>query len=110
MRGYLVYKNGEQYGPYSIVEIEQRLHSGDILPTDFIWADGMGTWRSVSEIVSEEQRQAIALFKETLEKISDENVKSGEAIEKIGAQLIGQIIGIFIVFIIIFFVVFKILL
>jgi hypothetical protein len=48
---YLIHRGGQQYGPYGIDELRQFVASGNILPSDMAWAQGMPGWVPVSQIL-----------------------------------------------------------
>lgn len=37
-------KNGQRYGSYPLEEVNAKLASGELLPTDLAWRDGMEAW------------------------------------------------------------------
>jgi len=39
-----VYRNGEQFGPYSRHEIQEQFAQGSLLPTDLLWHEGWKEW------------------------------------------------------------------
>lgn len=43
-------KNGSQLGPIGAAEIEAKLRSGEIAPTDLVWKDGMADWVPASQV------------------------------------------------------------
>jgi hypothetical protein len=48
---YLIHRGGQQYGPYSVEELKQFVASGNVLPSDMAWAEGMPAWMPVSQIL-----------------------------------------------------------
>lgn len=42
-----VVHNSEQSGPHPEEEIRQKLTSGDFLPTDLAWKEGMEKWEPI---------------------------------------------------------------
>jgi len=48
---YLIHRGGQQYGPYSVEELKQFVASGNVLPSDMAWAEGMPAWVQVSQIL-----------------------------------------------------------
>lgn len=48
----LVYKNGQQLGPFEDAEIQAHLESGRFLPSDFAWKPGMAGWAPLREIAA----------------------------------------------------------
>lgn len=46
-----VIQNNEQSGPHSEDEVRQKLTSGDLLPTDFAWKEGMSEWQPLANIL-----------------------------------------------------------
>ena len=47
---YTIARNGQQYGPYSALEVERYLASGHIAATDLAQGDGMQEWLPVSAL------------------------------------------------------------
>jgi hypothetical protein len=48
----LVHKGGQQYGPYTLLELYSRIEAGDYnRDTDLAWRDGMTEWVSLGEIL-----------------------------------------------------------
>lgn len=50
MSTYTISRNGEQYGPYSEVDLIAHINGGQILSSDLAWKDGMAAWLPVSQI------------------------------------------------------------
>jgi hypothetical protein len=48
---YYVTRGGQQYGPYSLADLQRYVASGNILPTDMARSDGMSQWLPVSQII-----------------------------------------------------------
>ncbi len=47
MAQYLVLKDGQNFGPYSIEEIRARLRNGELTPDDLVWTEGMEEWQPI---------------------------------------------------------------
>ncbi|MDD5395561.1 MAG: GYF domain-containing protein [Thiothrix sp.] len=58
MSSYLVSRNGEQFGPYSVEEFAAYIKSGQILPDDLAWKEGMASWLPVSKIPTVASQEA----------------------------------------------------
>src|SRR5262245_8529735 len=43
-------RNGRQYGPVSVPELQALLQNGRLAPTDLVWAEGMPEWKPAAEI------------------------------------------------------------
>ena len=43
-------RSGQQFGPYSIEEINAYLSSGQVLPTDMAWYDGAPGWVPLPQV------------------------------------------------------------
>ncbi|MEO7003871.1 MAG: DUF4339 domain-containing protein [Acidobacteriaceae bacterium] len=43
-------RNGQTYGPYSLLEVQRYIVSGNILPTDLVQAEGMQEWLPVEQM------------------------------------------------------------
>ena len=50
---YYISRSGQQYGPYTLADIENLLAQGQIEGTDHAWAEGMAAWTPVSEILAQ---------------------------------------------------------
>ena len=48
---FYVTKNGEQLGPFSLMDVRQRLQSGALTYTDLAWREGMKDWAPLSELM-----------------------------------------------------------
>ncbi len=51
MSEYWLAKDGQQLGPYSIEEVQQRLAQGLAEATDLVWTEGMPTWEPLAKVV-----------------------------------------------------------
>lgn len=43
-------KNGTQLGPVSVEELKAKGSSGEVLPTDLVWKEGMADWKAFAQI------------------------------------------------------------
>lgn len=43
-------KNGQKHGPVSASDLKNLAKSGDLLPTDLIWKEGMAKWKPASNV------------------------------------------------------------
>jgi hypothetical protein len=48
---YLVRRGEEQFGPYTLAELQQYAQSGRVLPTDMAKSEGLAEWVPVSQIL-----------------------------------------------------------
>lgn len=48
---YFIQRNGQQYGPYTLADLQRYVASGQILLTDIAYSEGAGTGVPVSQIV-----------------------------------------------------------
>jgi hypothetical protein len=48
---YLVNRNGQQFGPYTIQELQQYVGEGRISATDLAWTEGMAEWKTVGQVL-----------------------------------------------------------
>jgi len=48
---YYVSRGGQQYGPYSLADLQKYVAAGNILPNDLARSEGMSQWVPVSEIL-----------------------------------------------------------
>ena len=51
---YYISRNGETSGPYSLIDLQRYLASGEIAPSDLARGEGMQNWVPVSQIISGE--------------------------------------------------------
>ena len=51
MSDYWLARAGQQYGPYSLEEIQQRVAQGLAEATDLIWTEGMAEWQPLPKVV-----------------------------------------------------------
>ena len=42
-------KDGQQHGPVSASDLMNLVESGDLLPTDLIWTEGMAEWKQAGK-------------------------------------------------------------
>src|ERR1044072_4189490 len=49
---YWVSRGGQQYGPYSLSDLQRYVGSGNILPTDMARNESMSQWLPVSQILA----------------------------------------------------------
>jgi hypothetical protein len=49
---YYITRGGQQYGPYSLADLQKYVAAGNILPTDMARSDNMSQWLPVSQILS----------------------------------------------------------
>lgn len=47
---YRIARNGQIYGPYSLIEVQRYLASGQILPTDLVQSDAMQEWLPIEQL------------------------------------------------------------
>jgi hypothetical protein len=48
---YYLTRNGQQFGPYSLADLQRYLASGHIVPTDLVRSEAMADWAPVQEVV-----------------------------------------------------------
>jgi hypothetical protein len=48
---FYVAKGGQQLGPYSLIDVRQRLQNGELAYTDLAWRDGLKDWTPLSDIM-----------------------------------------------------------
>ncbi len=53
-------ENGQQLGPISEEDFTSKCASGEILPTDLVWKEGMSDWKPSSEFIGLSLTQKIA--------------------------------------------------
>ena len=49
MQTYHIFRNGEQFGPFSITEIKRMLASGELASDNLYWVEGMSEWETLSK-------------------------------------------------------------
>ncbi len=49
---YYINRSGQQYGPYTVAELQNMIAQGQISATDNAWGEGMASWASVSEVLA----------------------------------------------------------
>ena len=47
---FFIHRDGIDYGPFSAEEVKGQLRAGSILPTDYIWHEGLSDWAPVSSL------------------------------------------------------------
>lgn len=45
-------RNGQQLGPFNESDIRDKYYSGQLLPNDFGWYEGMANWQPLPQIIS----------------------------------------------------------
>ena len=45
-------RDGTEFGPYTLEEVNQMLEEGSLLPTDLAWHDPMETWAELSQVAA----------------------------------------------------------
>ena len=58
---YHVTRNGENYGPYTLEDLQRYVASGNVLPTDLAKSEEMPDWKPVSEVLGTSMPQAAAV-------------------------------------------------
>jgi hypothetical protein len=48
---YMLMRNGQQYGPYTLADLQRHVASGHILVTDLVKSEGMEEWVPVSQVI-----------------------------------------------------------
>lgn len=48
----IVLKQKQQFGPFSLTQLESYVKSGDFLLTDYCWTDGWSEWRIIANLVT----------------------------------------------------------
>lgn len=51
----LVYRNGQQEGPYELDYVEQAYRDGQLSPSDLAWQEGLADWVPLSDLVTPQQ-------------------------------------------------------
>lgn len=50
---FMIARDGQQYGPYSLEDLLQYLKDGQVSLDDSVWSEGMSDWRPLKEIENE---------------------------------------------------------
>jgi len=50
---YFIHRNGQQFGPYSLRELQQYAAEKRVAATDFVWSEGMPEWVFVSDVLGD---------------------------------------------------------
>ena len=45
-------RDGAEFGPYTLEQVNQLLTEGSLLPTDLAWCDPMETWAELSQVAT----------------------------------------------------------
>jgi len=45
-----IYRNNEQYGPYSDEDISGFAQTGEILPDDYVWKESLTDWTRAADV------------------------------------------------------------
>jgi hypothetical protein len=53
-------REGQRYGPYTTDQCRQMLATGQLIPLDLAWREGMAQWRPLGEVVPNDFRMASA--------------------------------------------------
>ena len=53
-------RDGTEFGPYTLEQVNQLLAEGSLLPTDLAWYDPMETWAVLSQVATNLNQAAAA--------------------------------------------------
>ncbi len=48
---YMLMRNGQQYGPYTLADLQRYVAAGNILVSDLVKSEGMDNWVPLSQII-----------------------------------------------------------
>ena len=48
---YYISRGGQQYGPYSLEDLQRMRAQGQVDPSDLAWGEGMATWTPLSQVL-----------------------------------------------------------
>jgi hypothetical protein len=101
---FYVYKNDQQVGPYSLMDLRDRLQKGEFAYTDLAWRDGLADWTPLKDLLGGSLPDA------TPHAVAPPTTAAFATAPTVptGAR-VGTAIVIFIITFIIFFIVFFIL-
>ena len=57
-------RNGTEFGPYTLEEVNQYLADGKLLPNDLAWHEPTKTWVRLSQLVSSQNQSGQAAAQE----------------------------------------------
>ena len=69
-----VSRDGEEFGPYTLEQVNDLLADGSLLPTDLAWHDPMDTWAELSHVAATINQTA----ETAVEDVEDEDPSAGE--------------------------------
>lgn len=49
---YHLQRDGQQFGPYGLADLQAYVAQGAVLPTDFAWTEGMTEWVTVEQVLA----------------------------------------------------------
>ncbi len=55
----LIYRNGQQFGPYGADEVRRHLEDGNLSEADLGWYDGLEEWKALPDILSNFSDQSV---------------------------------------------------
>ena len=58
---YQISRNGQEYGPYTLEDLQRYLTSGNVLPTDLAKGETMTEWVTVADLLAGRAAVASAL-------------------------------------------------
>ena len=64
-------RNGTEFGPYTLEQINQMLAEGSLLPTDLAWHDPMETWAELSQVAATINQADEAAGQENLTEVKE---------------------------------------
>ena len=55
-----IYRDGEEYGPYDLGDVNEMLAEGALLPTDLVAHNSMNTWEQFRRVAAQLNKQYVA--------------------------------------------------
>ena len=55
-----IYRDGEEYGPYDLGDVNEMLAEGSLLPTDLVWHNSMNTWEQFRRVAAHFNKKYVA--------------------------------------------------
>ena len=69
---YHIAREGTQLGTFSEEEVIEKLESGEILPSDELWTEGMKDWQPVHEVIEVDEDEEAAFVLPTVPEVVEE--------------------------------------
>lgn len=81
-------RDGNNYGPYSKLEVLQMLQEKNVYEYDYVWCEGMASWKRIAEVADFSKEEVRSLTKSKNSDISEVFFRRRHARAHYGASLI----------------------